>query len=145
VKSGHSAERAGWLLVHDDDTRSLDRRRIVGHLRPSLTLARGASVPVFLAHPALIAVPALTPSSPGLNVLSSDCARALHALGMPAESFEVIAATADRVYSVGSLAGLRGTLQTRPPGAPVLTPSDRDNRGRDSRPRSTRRRRSFRS
>lgn len=107
-------ERDGWILLHGDEPVGAPRC-IVGHLHPSLPLGGGASVPVFLAAPHLIVVPALTPYSSGLNVLSSDCTAALRAFG-EGHGFEVVASTEERVFPFGSLATLRGALQGANPG-----------------------------
>lgn len=109
-----AVERDGWILLHGDEPVSAPRR-IVGHLHPSLPLGNGANVPAFLAAPHLIVVPALTPYSPGLNVLSSSCTAALRAFGDTNE-FLVVAATEDRVYPFGALAALRATLRSGMPG-----------------------------
>lgn len=110
-----SAHRDGWLLEHGDELSPGLARRIVGHLHPSLRLARGESVPVFLASESLIVLPAITPYSPGLNVTSADCVRALRALRVPAEDVDVVAASARRLYPFGRLCALRTVLDAAPP------------------------------
>src|SRR5581483_7588068 len=106
-----SAERAGWLLVHGDRARiSLDRV-IIGHLHPSVR-SRGSSAPAFLASDRVIVVPALTGYSEGLDVCGDDCWEALNAFGVSSRSaVRVTAATADRVYSLGSLTDLSRELR----------------------------------
>jgi metallophosphoesterase superfamily enzyme len=103
-------ERDGWLLVHGDEP--VDTVRcIVGHLHPSITLGGGASAPAFLSSPQLIVVPALTPYSPGLDVLSSETSRALRALNAAGADYSVVASLEDRVYPFGSLRELRSALR----------------------------------
>ena len=92
-------ERDGWLLLHGDEAVRA-QRCIVGHLHPSLRMG-GTTIPVFLAAPHLVVVPALTPYSSGLNVLSRDCTAALRRFGDTANAM-VVAATANRVYPFGS-------------------------------------------
>jgi uncharacterized protein len=113
--TAESIERDGWLLLHGDDAAAARNRRcIVGHLHPSLPLAGGETVPVFLSAPELIVVPALTPYSTGLNVLSDDCTTALHAFVSSTNRIAVTAATADRVFPFGSLGSLRAALAGKP-------------------------------
>ena len=94
-----AVERDGWLLLHGDEP-VIGRRCIVGHLHPSLPVDARQSVPVFLAAPHLIVVPALTPYSNGLNALSSDCTQALREFG-ETKDFIIVASTEDRVYPFG--------------------------------------------
>ena len=114
-------ERDGWLLVHGDRPAALGRPAIIGHLHPSLHMGGGTSVPAFVASDALIVVPALTPYSPGLDLLSSDFARAIGSWSVRRCDAHVVAATLDRVFPFGSLAALRDALrapnvtQQRPP------------------------------
>ncbi len=70
-------ERDGWLLVHGDRPAALSRRAIIGHLHPSLHMGGGANVPAFVASDALVVVPAMTPYSPGLDLLSEEFASAI--------------------------------------------------------------------
>ncbi len=98
-------ERDGWLLLHGDKP-IRGKRCIIGHLHPSLRIGSGA-VPAFLAAPHLIVVPALTPYSNGLNVLSSECTAALREFGETRDLI-VVASTADRVYPFGSRRALQG-------------------------------------
>ena len=109
-----SVERDGWMLVHGDRPFATASRRIAGHLHPSLPLARGESVPVFLASASTIVVPAVTPYSRGLNVLGEDCAVALAAYGVRAPQVTVVASAPDRVYAFGKLDALRDALRERP-------------------------------
>lgn len=109
-----AVERDGWLLVHGDETATLsDRppRLIVGHLHPSIPLARGESVPAFLCSRNLIVVPALTPYSLGLNALGEDCTKALRGFGARTHDVSVVASTAERVYPFGRLSALRTALR----------------------------------
>jgi metallophosphoesterase superfamily enzyme len=107
-----AVERDGWMLVHGDRP-SLVTRTIVGHLHPSLPLAAGTSMPVFVAAPTLIVVPALTPYSSGLNVLSRACATALRAFGVASDDVSVVASGEDRVFPFGALGPLRALLSGR--------------------------------
>jgi uncharacterized protein len=100
-----SIERDGWLLVHGDAPIAA-RRAIVGHVHPSLPLAAGDAIPAFLGCASLIVVPALTPYSNGLNVLSRSCTDALHVFVPSISGIEVVASTDDRVYPFGSLGAL---------------------------------------
>jgi uncharacterized protein len=103
-------ERDGWILVHGDQ-HVASPRTIVGHLHPSLPVG-GAHVPAFIACSQLVVVPALTPYSDGLSVLSSDCTQALKSWIDSTNDCEIVAATADRVYPFGSLGALRTVLRT---------------------------------
>ena len=105
-----SLERHGWLLTHGDIFKA-SYRCIVGHLHPSLSLGGGASIPAFLGNHRLIVVPALTPYSSGLDVLSTSCATAIRGLGAPPEGLTVVAADSQRVYPFGRLDQLKATLQ----------------------------------
>jgi metallophosphoesterase superfamily enzyme len=103
------AERSGWLLVHGDKP-STAGRVIIGHLHPSVR-SGGTSAPAFLAGTGVIVVPALTPYSDGLNVCGDDCFEALEAFGVRSRAdLQVVAATPELVYPLGSLAGLRQEL-----------------------------------
>lgn len=102
-------ERDGWLLIHGDEPVRAPRC-IVGHLHPSLPVGN-AYIPAFLASPHLIVVPALTPYSNGLNVLSSDCTAALRQFG-ETRDFIVVASSQDRVYPFGTLHELRRVMVT---------------------------------
>ncbi len=104
-------ERDGWLLVHGDRPPELGRRAIIGHLHPSLHLGRGASAPAFVASASLVVVPALTPYSSGLDVLSEDFAAAIGRWSVRRGDAHVVAATPERVYPFGSLATLRDALR----------------------------------
>ena len=104
------AERSGWLLVHGDRSR-IGERVIIGHLHPSIR-SNGTSAPAFLAGAQIIVVPALTAYSDGLNVCSDDCFEAVKAFGVRSrDELQVVAATADLVYPLGSLSGLRQELR----------------------------------
>lgn len=117
-----ACERDGWLLVHGDRPAVLGRPAIIGHLHPSLHLGRGSSVPAFVASDALVVLPALTPYSPGLSVLSSEFAAALGPWSVRRCDAHVVAVTAARVFPFGSLAALHAQLRAtapRPTRAPV--------------------------
>ncbi len=105
-------ERDGWLLLHGDEP-VRGRRSIIGHLHPSLRIG-GTHVAAFLAAPHLIVVPALTPYSNGLNVLSRECTAALREFG-ETRHFIVVATTQDRVYPFGSRRALQTTLRSEFP------------------------------
>ncbi|HTV74430.1 MAG TPA: hypothetical protein VME66_12110 [Candidatus Acidoferrales bacterium] len=114
-ESVEEAQRDGWLLVHGDRPSHAGLRTIIGHLHPSLRLRGGATVPAFIGSPRLIVVPALTPYSSGLDVLSGDCARAISAWAARAHDAHVVAAYGERLYPFGSLARLRAMLQEQTP------------------------------
>jgi metallophosphoesterase superfamily enzyme len=104
-----SVERDGWLLLHGDKP-SL-QRSIIGHLHPSLALGGGATAPAFLASARVVVLPALTPYSGGLDVLSDDCLRALHGFGVASRGeLHVVAAAGELLYPFGTLSRLRGLL-----------------------------------
>jgi metallophosphoesterase superfamily enzyme len=106
-----SVERDGWLLLHGDKP-SL-QRSIIGHLHPSLALGGGATAPAFLASARLVVLPALTPYSAGLDVLSDDCLRALSGFGVASRGeLHVVAAAGERLYPFGTLSRLRGLLRS---------------------------------
>jgi metallophosphoesterase superfamily enzyme len=107
-------QRDGWLLVHGDRPSHLGLRAIIGHLHPSLRLHNGATVPAFIGAPRLVVVPALTPYSSGLDVLSDDCARALRAWAVTPRDACVVDAYAERLYPFGSLARLHDALRDDP-------------------------------
>lgn len=105
-----SVERDGWLLVHGDRP-ALAYRAIAGHLHPSLPLGGGATAPAFVASQRLIVVPALTPYSPGLNVLSNEASNAMRALDPESARRTVVASLDDRVFPFGYLDELRRLLR----------------------------------
>jgi len=109
-------ERDGWLLIHGDRPPTVGTRSIIGHLHPSLHLGGGASVPAFLAARDVIVVPALTPYSPGLDVLSDACLSALAPWNADRRRLCVVAASGDRVFPFGSLSALRGMMRRPSPG-----------------------------
>jgi metallophosphoesterase superfamily enzyme len=123
-----SCERDGWLLVHGDKPAALGRAAIIGHLHPSLHLGGRASVPAFVASDALVVVPALTPYSPGLDVLSPEFADAIGLWSVRRGDVHVVATANDRVYPFGGLANVRGVL--RVPAARTSAPSQRYRRRR---------------
>lgn len=105
-----AVERDGWLLVHGDEPVAAPRS-IVGHFHPSIVFGGDRSVPVFLASKRTIVLPAMTPYSRGLDVLSSACTRALKPLVAPGEEIAVVACGEGKVYPFGSLAALRALLR----------------------------------
>jgi uncharacterized protein len=110
-----SVTRDGWLLVHGDRPVSMQKgeRCIVGHLHPSLRLGGGETVRAFAGGDRAVVLPALTPYSPGLDILSPQCTQALRAFGLvPTETY-VIASGDERVYPFGTIAQLRGLLRGR--------------------------------
>ena len=110
------AERAGWLMIHGDKP-ALSRQVIIGHLHPSVR-SNGTSAPAFVTGPRIIVVPALTPYSEGLDVCGDDCFAALQTFGVTSRrELQVVAATAELVYRLGSVSGLRQTLRrpSQPP------------------------------
>ncbi len=118
-----AVERDGWLLVHGDRPAlraargNATLRSIIGHLHPSLRLEARASVPAFVAAERLVVLPALTPYSSGLDVLSLEFATALDGWSAPRGEPHVVAVTSERVYPFGSLAALRDALRSAPPRA----------------------------
>ncbi len=110
-----ACERGGWLLVHGDRPPELGRKALIGHLHPSLHLAAGTSAPAFVAGDALVVLPALTPYSPGLDVLSDDFARAIGLWNARPRDVHVVAIASERLYPFGSLATLRDTLRLPAP------------------------------
>ncbi len=106
-----SCERDGWLLIHGDRPGRAPARAIIGHLHPSLHLGGGVTTPAFLASERIIVVPALTPYSAGLDVLSDECLAALSPWCVGRADLHVVAATGERVYPFGTLAALRSTMR----------------------------------
>ena len=104
-----AVERDGWLLLHGDEPVAAPRC-IIGHLHPSIVLSGHHSVPAFLASRHAIVVPALTPYSRGLNVLSRACAVALKPFLTTADEVAVVACAGEKVYPFGSLGQLRKLL-----------------------------------
>lgn len=107
-----AVERDGWLLIHGDVAVGAPRC-IVGHLHPSLPLGGGVTAPAFLSAPHLIVVPALTPYSPGLNVLSDAASRALRAFDHAIREITVVVSLEERLYPFGALPALRAALHGR--------------------------------
>lgn len=100
-------ERDGWQLLHGDRPNPF-ARSIIGHLHPSLPLGGAQSAPAFLASQRLIVLPALTPYSAGLNVLSEACLRALRPWGIASRAdLHAIVAAGDLLYPFGTLSRLR--------------------------------------
>ena len=121
-------ERDGWTLLHGDRPQPLAARTMIGHLHPSLHLGGELTAPAFLGSRALVVVPALTPYSPGLDVLGDACLEALAPWRIERRDVQVVAAGTDRVFPFGALSALRGALYRPPDGsAPyhrrVLRPS----------------------
>jgi len=110
-----SCERDGWLLAHGDKRGPLGQRAIIGHLHPSMHLGGGISAPAFLAGERIVVVPALTPYSRGLDVLSPECIAALAPWDVRRSDLQVVAATADRVFPFGMLSALCATLRSPAP------------------------------
>jgi metallophosphoesterase superfamily enzyme len=109
-----SCERDGWLLLHGDKAGPVGSRAIIGHLHPSLHMGGGAHAPAFLASANVIVVPARTPYSSGLDVLSDDCIAALAPWNVHRRDLHVVASTNERVYPFGSLSVLRRELRAAP-------------------------------
>jgi uncharacterized protein len=105
-----ACERDGWTLVHGDRPQPLRARTMIGHLHPSLHLGGELTAPAFLGSRALVVVPALTPYSPGLDVLGDACLAALAPWGVERRDVQVVAAGTERVYPFGALSALRGAL-----------------------------------
>ena len=113
-----ACERDGWTLLHGDKPhpaagswQGVAARSMIGHLHPSLHLGGDMSAPAFLGSRALVVVPALTPYSPGLDVLGDACADALAPWGVERRDMHVVAATAERVFPFGTLSALRSALR----------------------------------
>lgn len=98
-----ACERDGWTLLHGDKPPVAGTPSIIGHLHPSIHLGGGTTMPAFLGARDLVVVPALTPYSPGLDVLSEACSTALAPYGVTRSGLHVIAVSADRVYPFGTL------------------------------------------
>jgi metallophosphoesterase superfamily enzyme len=112
-------ERDGWQLMHGDKPPRAGTPAIIGHLHPSVHLGGDRAVPAFLAAPALVVVPALTPYSTGLDVFSDACLEALAPYNVRRSDLHVVAATHDRVYPFGTLSRFREAL--RAPSHPCAT------------------------
>ena len=112
-----SCERDGWTLVHGDKPAATGARGIIGHLHPSLHMGGGTSAPAFLGSPRVVVVPALTPYSSGLDVLSDECIAALASWDVQRRDLHVVVATNERVYPFGTLSALRGALRRPQPRA----------------------------
>ncbi len=104
------SERDGWLLMHGDRPPPVGTRTIIGHLHPSVHLGGGASMPAFLAGERIVVVPALTPYSSGLDVLSAECIEALAPWNVRRSDLHVVVATSERVYPFGALTALSAAL-----------------------------------
>ncbi len=111
--------RDGWLLVHGDKPKACADPVIIGHLHPSLHLGGTASVPVFAGSARFVVLPALTPYSSGLNVLSTEFTRAIGAW-TASRDLHVVASGDDAVYPFGALNALRSLLRQ-----PVSRPAAR--------------------
>lgn len=112
-----AAERDGWLLLHGDRPVPAGARCIIGHLHPSLALEGSASAPAFLASSRLLVVPALTPYSRGLDVLSGACLDALRPWGVGSRrDLHVVAAAGDLLYPFGTLSELHKVRKWLRPG-----------------------------
>jgi metallophosphoesterase superfamily enzyme len=104
-------ERDGWWLMHGDKPPVAGTPAIIGHLHPSVHLGGRSTIPAFLAARDLVVVPALTPYSIGLDVLSDACLAALAPYGVRRADVQVVAASAERVYPFGTLSRLHGALR----------------------------------
>ena len=104
-----ACERDGWHLIHGDKPALPGTPTIIGHLHPSLHLGGRNAIPAFLASRTLVVVPALTPYSSGLDVLSDSCIGALAPYGVRRPDLHVVAASHERVYPFGTLSRLRET------------------------------------
>jgi metallophosphoesterase superfamily enzyme len=82
-----------------------------------LHLGGGLSSPAFLGGERIVVVPALTPYSRGLDVLSDECIAALAAWDVRRADLQVVAATAERVFPFGTLSALYSVLR-----APAAAP-----------------------
>lgn len=101
-------QRDGWMLLHGDRAAVAYDGCIIGHLHPSLALDGCVSAPAFLSSDRLLVVPALTPYSRGLNVLSQACLQALRPWGIQSRrELHVVAAAGDLLYPFGALSELR--------------------------------------
>jgi uncharacterized protein len=115
--TAEACRRDGWTLAHGDRPLARGGRTIIGHLHPSLHLDGDRSVPAFLAAPALVVVPALTPYSTGLDVLGGGMLEGLRPWNVTRRELQVVAATAERVFPFGTLsvlAGLRARARATP-------------------------------
>lgn len=113
-----TCERDGWLLAHGDKLGTTGQRTVIGHLHPSLHLGGGASAPAFVAAERIVVVPALTPYSAGLDVLSDECIAALAPWNVVRRDVHVVASTPERVYPFGTLSALHGALRAPAPRRP---------------------------
>ena len=104
--------RDGWLLLHGDKPPRAGSAAIIGHLHPSVHLGGDSAMPAFLASRALIVVPALTPYSTGLDVLSDACIDALAPYDVQRPDLQVVAAATERVYPFGTLSRMHAALRT---------------------------------
>ena len=104
-------DRDGWQLIHGDKPAPAGTATIIGHLHPSLHLGGRTAIPAFLASRSLVVVPALTPYSLGLDVLSDACIGALAPYDVRRTDLHVVAASAERVYPFGTLSRLRETMR----------------------------------
>jgi metallophosphoesterase superfamily enzyme len=84
---------------------------VIGHLHPSLRLGGDRSARAFLGSPSLVVVPALTPYSPGLDVLGDAALAALAPWSVTARELHVVAANGERVFPFGALSALRGAIR----------------------------------
>ncbi len=117
-----AASRDGWLLLHGDRAPTgsqfaAHRGVVIGHLHPSVH-AGGSTAPAFLNGERIVVVPALTPYSGGLNVMSDECLAAIAPFnaGRPGDLC-VTAVAGELLYPFGSLSELRRVM-TQPAPAP---------------------------
>jgi metallophosphoesterase superfamily enzyme len=118
-----TCERDGWQLMHGDKPPLAGTPAIIGHLHPSVHLGGNGAMPAFLGARDLVVVPALTPYSTGLDVLSDTCLAALAPYGVSRSGLQVVAASAGRVYPFGTLSRLHAAL--RVPAQPQRNPYSR--------------------
>ena len=116
-----ACERDGWRLMHGDKPPVAGTPAIIGHLHPSVHLGGSSAMPAFLAARDLVVVPALTPYSTGLDVLSDACIAALAPYGVRRSDLQVVAASDERVYPFGTLSRLYGVLRS-PRSQPTIVP-----------------------
>jgi metallophosphoesterase superfamily enzyme len=107
-------ERDGWLLVHGDGTPDFGARTIIGHVHPSVRLARGAYAPAFVASERLVVVPALTPYSPGLDCCSDEFRAVLGAWNVRPDAAHVAAVGGELLHPFGALSRFRALVRGVP-------------------------------
>jgi metallophosphoesterase superfamily enzyme len=106
-----ACERDGWLLLHGDKPPPAGTPAIIGHLHPSVHLGGESAMPAFLGAQHLVVVPALTPYSTGLDVLSDACIAALAPYGVRRPDLQVVAASHECVFPFGTLSRMHDALR----------------------------------